>query len=250
MRGRVPSPEMPSQSSDTQNPNVLKHVEEGLKVLNCLNCRRRKVRCDRRQPCSSCVRNKADCVFPVSGRPPRRIHNAILPKPPPQRQAVLFGQLQRLEGMVSDLTSQIKQATARSPNPAQERRPTSAVSSSTSRLDHLLALRGESARGDSSATPGGVETGPSRTNDSSESPQTSREFDDLVVDNNGDVVVGTQFWTVFCKEVSSFYAMFCLSWPCITQPSPSQPVNPLLARLQNGLLSLDTHPVSRSYVYR
>jgi hypothetical protein len=31
---------------------------------SCLRCRKRKVRCNRTQPCSNCLRNKATCVFP------------------------------------------------------------------------------------------------------------------------------------------------------------------------------------------
>lgn len=43
-----------------------------LKVWNCLNCRKRKVRCDRRDPCAHCTKSQLSCSFPVTGRTPTR----------------------------------------------------------------------------------------------------------------------------------------------------------------------------------
>ncbi|PHH88130.1 hypothetical protein CDD83_7934 [Cordyceps sp. RAO-2017] len=60
-------------------PRPLGHRDR-LKTYSCLSCRKRKVRCDRRDPCSNCVRagKQGDCSFvaPVRGkrkrtRPPR-----------------------------------------------------------------------------------------------------------------------------------------------------------------------------------
>lgn len=36
----------------------------------CLECRRRKIGCDRSRPCSYCVKNKIQCVYPTPPRPP------------------------------------------------------------------------------------------------------------------------------------------------------------------------------------
>lgn len=39
----------------------------GKKPVNCLPCAKRKVRCDRSQPCNHCQRRKGDrCVYPAS----------------------------------------------------------------------------------------------------------------------------------------------------------------------------------------
>jgi Fungal Zn(2)-Cys(6) binuclear cluster domain len=45
-----------------------------LKSFSCLTCRQRKVKCDRRNPCSNCMRAARQCSFipPVRGKPKRR----------------------------------------------------------------------------------------------------------------------------------------------------------------------------------
>jgi Fungal Zn(2)-Cys(6) binuclear cluster domain len=45
-----------------------------LKHFSCLICRQRKVKCDRRNPCTNCVRAAKECSFvaPVRGRRKRR----------------------------------------------------------------------------------------------------------------------------------------------------------------------------------
>lgn len=42
----------------------------GLKSYSCLTCRQRKVKCDRRSPCSNCMRANSQCSFvaPVRGK--------------------------------------------------------------------------------------------------------------------------------------------------------------------------------------
>ncbi|KNG45191.1 hypothetical protein TW65_08029 [Stemphylium lycopersici] len=67
---------------------------------SCVTCRRRKVKCDKRNPCSNCVRAKVDCVFPGPGRAPRKSR-----KPP---DAELLERLRRLEGVVTSLNAQVE----------------------------------------------------------------------------------------------------------------------------------------------
>lgn len=62
----MPLPDQSLEPSDT------------LKSYSCLTCRQRKVRCDRRTPCSNCIKAEKQCSFipPVRGRrrrtkPPR-----------------------------------------------------------------------------------------------------------------------------------------------------------------------------------
>lgn len=45
-----------------------------IKNFSCLTCRKRKVRCDRRHPCSQCVRLEKPCSFvpPVQGKSRRK----------------------------------------------------------------------------------------------------------------------------------------------------------------------------------
>jgi hypothetical protein len=201
----------PNGANDT-NP------AEGLKVWSCVNCRRRKVRCDRRHPCAPCTRNKTECVFPVSGRIPRRGRDAHYANPPAQKQAELLGRLRRLEAMVGDLGSQVEHAAAVSQanHPVESSTSatsaTGATSSETGWPNNLLA-HSQSASGNPRTTRDGVQTGSGMAKGTSESPQVSDEFGDLVVASNGDLIVGNRFWTVFCKEVCSSSAPFCFALP-------------------------------------
>jgi hypothetical protein len=68
---------------------------------SCITCRRRKVKCDKKQPCSNCVRAKINCIFPGPGRAPRKSR-----KPP---DAELLDRLRRLEGVVSSLNAQVEE---------------------------------------------------------------------------------------------------------------------------------------------
>lgn len=176
---------------------------EDLKVWSCINCRRRKVRCDRRHPCAPCTRGKTDCVFPASGRVPRRSHNAKHP-PPGQKQAVLLGRLRRLEAMVGDLSSQVEHAAAVSQGNRSTDRSANEINaalSETSLPDHPLISDSQSASGSPHVIHDGGRNSSSMAHDTSEPPQGSNEFEKLVVSDNGDLVIGDQFWTVFCKEV-------------------------------------------------
>lgn len=67
---------------------------------SCVTCRRRKVKCDKKNPCSNCVRAKIDCIFPGPGRAPRKSR-----KPP---DAELLERLRRLEGVVTSLNAQVE----------------------------------------------------------------------------------------------------------------------------------------------
>ena len=62
---------------------------------SCTTCRKRKVGCDKRQPCSNCTKASIECRFPPPGRAPRRS------KKPPDTE--LLARLRRLEGVVQSL---------------------------------------------------------------------------------------------------------------------------------------------------
>ncbi|KAF9690555.1 hypothetical protein EKO04_011300 [Ascochyta lentis] len=68
---------------------------------SCTTCRRRKVKCDKKQPCSNCARAKIECIFPGPGRAPRKSR-----KPP---DAELLERLRRLEGVVQNLNAQVEE---------------------------------------------------------------------------------------------------------------------------------------------
>ncbi|KAF1931093.1 uncharacterized protein M421DRAFT_2613 [Didymella exigua CBS 183.55] len=68
---------------------------------SCITCRKRKVKCDKKHPCSNCARAKIECIFPGPGRAPRKSR-----KPP---DAELLDRLRRLEGVVQTLNAQVEE---------------------------------------------------------------------------------------------------------------------------------------------
>jgi hypothetical protein len=60
---------------------------------SCDLYRRRKVKCDRQQPCSICIQGKSDCVYPSRrGRAPKRSRHAV--------DAQLADRLSQLETLI------------------------------------------------------------------------------------------------------------------------------------------------------
>ena len=185
-------------SSASNNANDTNRIES-LKVWNCVNCRRRKVRCDRRHPCAPCTRNKTECIFPVSGRIPRRG-----PNPSAQKQAELVGRLRRLEALVGDLGSQVENAAVA----PQETRlvessvsATSVTSRETAWSDTGHALHSQVVSEDPQTTHDGMSSDFSMTKELQQMQHVYEESEELLVTSSGDLVVKDGFWTVFCKEV-------------------------------------------------
>lgn len=80
----------PSNSSNINNSS-----HEPLNSRSCVTCRRRKVRCNKRTPCSNCAKAGIECVFPAPGRAPR--------KPRRPQDAELLSRLRRLEGVIDQI---------------------------------------------------------------------------------------------------------------------------------------------------
>ncbi|KIW46463.1 uncharacterized protein PV06_02134 [Exophiala oligosperma] len=93
-------------------------------LRSCVTCRARKVRCDRRSPCSNCRRGNIVCVFPSGDRPPRwarRLeHLANDPSSSSTSKSQMASpvvdqvedRLRALENLVKELSSQLNQARA------------------------------------------------------------------------------------------------------------------------------------------
>ena len=74
--------------------SIVSPMAEGrpAKVLSCVSCRQRKIKCDKVQPvCTQCLRVSLECVYP-SRKPTRRV-----PRP---RQSELLERISRLESIV------------------------------------------------------------------------------------------------------------------------------------------------------
>ncbi|CEJ93690.1 hypothetical protein VHEMI09263 [[Torrubiella] hemipterigena] len=82
--------------------------DDGTKIWNCVACRRRKLKCDRQEPCSGCTKNGLECHYPVTGRIPRRSRAPPSWDSPHQRQSELLHKLTRLESIVTELSGQVE----------------------------------------------------------------------------------------------------------------------------------------------
>ncbi|RAH49093.1 putative C6 transcription factor [Aspergillus brunneoviolaceus CBS 621.78] len=82
-------------------------------IRSCVTCRRRKVRCNKRSPCSNCVKAGIECIFPPPGRAPRKSKR-------PQ-DAELLSRLRRLEGVIEHLNEKRTASLSDTPSPGQSR---------------------------------------------------------------------------------------------------------------------------------
>ncbi|KAJ5322344.1 hypothetical protein N7452_010633 [Penicillium brevicompactum] len=93
-------------SLDTSGSN------ENPKPRSCVVCRSRKVRCDKRAPCSNCRRAKIACIFPPTDRPPRWARRLDRSAPNPTRVDPIadgvMERLHKLETLVKDLSSHLE----------------------------------------------------------------------------------------------------------------------------------------------
>jgi hypothetical protein len=120
--------------SGVQKSNSIGGTNGAPNPRSCVTCRRRKVKCDKKQPCSNCVRAKIECVFPGPGRAPRKSR-----KPP---DGELLDRLRRLEGVVQTLNAQVEEheqeAAERESKPASSGCPNSPRASSTVAVDNSV----------------------------------------------------------------------------------------------------------------
>ncbi|EWZ33069.1 hypothetical protein FOZG_14564 [Fusarium oxysporum Fo47] len=149
---------------------------------NCLNCRRRKVRCDRKNPCSHCSRSGKPCVFPQSGRLPRRPPASTVGAPGHSggRSRDLLDRIRRLEGIVNTFNTNLEHG-----------RP--------------LHLHGVPE----SASENGARASTARAGLPTERPHSTEEPEGghrhagfLVSGQDGKLYIGGDFWSTLCREVS------------------------------------------------
>lgn len=133
-------------------------------IWSCVTCRRRKVKCDRREPCDVCVKTGIDCHYPVTGRLPKRARAPPQWTSPHQKQTDLLERLRRLEAVVTELSAQVDEANVEPKN--AQMTPVSAALSSVE-----------------------MEAGE------------DEDFGRLVTGGDGRVRIAKSFWSVFCDEV-------------------------------------------------
>lgn len=74
---------MTLESSDSANIQGPPHQ------ISCLVCRQRKVKCDKQQRCSNCVKAGIECVYVIPARPRRRIGNGRAPEDASREELIL-----------------------------------------------------------------------------------------------------------------------------------------------------------------
>lgn len=161
---------------------------------SCVTCRRRKVRCNKRSPCSNCVKAGTDCIFPPPGRAPRRS------KRPPD--AELVSRLRRLEGVIEHLSG--KNAEAGSTSSVSPTQPSSsgipsAVPSAASTATTATAPPPGQAPAESKEPNGGCpfEDDPTKLN----TGKFENEFGRLVIDEGRSRYVSNRLWASLGDEV-------------------------------------------------
>lgn len=189
-----------SHTTPTAESAVTKRFREhfiggGRKRRSCLVCSRRKVKCDKQKPCTSCVKSGIECVFPITA--PNRPKAETAPE--------LTEMLQRLEKAVQSLghngvnsfeamptSGQDPLAHGRSP---QINTPPSSVTTATLH-DAVIQTGVEIPRAKSAA---GVEKATQATEPRREAPSVSSTHEKspgmIVRDHGRDTYVRRWFWS-------------------------------------------------------
>ncbi|KAK2749673.1 hypothetical protein FQN57_005895 [Myotisia sp. PD_48] len=150
---------------------------------SCVTCRRRKVRCNKLQPCSNCVKAKIECVFPSPGRAPRKSK-----KP---RDSELLARLRSLESIVQNLNG-TTDTDHTSPDHAAITPPTTTTITSTTptnsnninsnNINPTNAANGENPDLDTNSAP---------------CPSIENDFGQLMIGDGKSRYVSHRFWTTF-----------------------------------------------------
>ncbi|KAL4881245.1 fungal-specific transcription factor domain-containing protein [Aspergillus karnatakaensis] len=108
-------------NSDDPSPATHSHVlQDSLAHRSCITCRRRKVRCNKRSPCSNCTKAGIECIFPPPGRAPRKV------KRPQAENTELLSRLRQLESIVeAAITNPNNAQTQSTQSPPQQHRDNS-----------------------------------------------------------------------------------------------------------------------------
>lgn len=161
-----------------------------LNPRSCVTCRRRKVKCDKKHPCTNCSKAHIDCVYPSPGRAPRKAR-----KPP---DAELMDRLRRLEGVVQSLGVQVDdEPQAQTKDSPQQQTPAEPTDDEILRqVKELKALKCKRMQEEAAKDPlGGLD----------------QRFGRLVVDEGRSRYISNSFWANLNNEVNT------PSIPCFAQ---------------------------------
>ncbi|KAL4887935.1 fungal-specific transcription factor domain-containing protein [Aspergillus ambiguus] len=176
---------VPGDSPSTSTSHSTSHgAQDSSSHRSCVTCRRRKVRCNKRCPCSNCARAGIECVYPPPGRAPRKTKR-------PQ-DAELLARLRRLEGVIEHLSEQ-NATSARQPSPEQQNVNIPATATTTTNEPSQFA------------PPPAEESAGCPFNLDPKKPLQPRnlqhEFGRLVIDEGRSRYVSNRFWASLGDEI-------------------------------------------------
>lgn len=160
-----------------------------LNPRSCVTCRRRKVRCNKHEPCANCVKAGIDCVFPGPGRAPRKSR-----KPP---DAELLSRLRRLEGVVQNLGVQADEHAGDGGVVAPANLPglsTAGIRTNFGGAYHHPHQHQHQHRARSGESPGS-------DHDDSKRRSLDKQLGRLVINEDRSRYVSNTFWTAMSDEV-------------------------------------------------
>lgn len=184
-------------SADTVSIDSMSGVDLAEHPWNCLNCKRRKVRCDRQFPCTNCVKGERDCVFPTSGRVFRRPEPRISTSGPRAKQIELMSRIRRLENVVDGLNTELESRPAPSGGSTPGSLPSHDVTCDVSSSDGVAASLSypDTAVQKGSYSTAGIPQGPQ--------PQAlGGQRAVAPSEERGSVYVGDTFWNSLRREAS------------------------------------------------
>lgn len=189
----------PPVNGSNGNPNGSSNLAQP-NPRSCVTCRKRKVRCDKRHPCSNCNKAAIECVFPGPGRAPRRSR-----KPP---DAELLARLRRLEGVVQHLGKNLDEDTETVDDAVKEEPLTTEPGEETD------TKPGEHEKKIPKAC--GMFNGPQPQKKSVDGM--TKEFGRLVVEEGRSRYVSNKFWNSMSEEVSTFWSIPVFSQSVVLAP--------------------------------
>ena len=185
---REPSDPPPTNGKQGTPPAInTTNASSGLNARSCITCRKRKVKCDKRHPCSNCNRAAIECVFPGPGRAPRRSR-----KPP---DTELLARLRRLEGVVQSLGKGIDDETETTNEPVEV--PKAEFEPLHPNGPETFAMK-DVKRAKNCGLVGQYE--PNRVH--GEIGSLNKEFGRLKVENGKSRYVSNKFWNSLSEEVA------------------------------------------------
>ncbi|KAL8951756.1 MAG: hypothetical protein Q9222_002277 [Ikaeria aurantiellina] len=180
------NPSQPRHDSDSPPANSINGSSSTAQPnpRSCVTCRKRKVRCDKRHPCSNCNKAAIECIFPGPGRAPRRSR-----KTP---DGELLARLRRLEGVVQNLGKNVDEEGKVEEPVKEEPMPSLAIGEGiATSLDAERKIPNNC----------GLFNGPEPPRKSSVDGVT-KEFGRLVVDEGRSRYVSNKFWTSLGEEIA------------------------------------------------